>query len=411
MKVLCVFGQNNYGDPRRGIGYEYANFIPALRRLGHDVFFFESRDRSCQRNFAELNRRLLQQVESLEPDVVLSVLTHYEIWRETLEILRDSGRCATVNWATDDSWKYSQFSRFVAPSLHACTTTYREKLRSYRSDGIGSVLLTQWAANIDNLLSPLPASQCAYGVTFVGTAHGDRKRWVTAAQKRGVSIQCFGQGWPSGPIAAERIPEIVRASVISLNFANGGGLADGLPYLGRNQIKARTFEVPGCGGFLLTETADDLERWYEPGREIATFSTIEELTSQVHHYLGNSNERDRVAQAGFERTCREHTYDMRLAEVLTFALRQKKQHAEAMARPSSGVIDWPRFERIVHQHHVTRPLKMVRSVLVSACAILWGRQSAERAARRLLFELSWRVAGRNTYSASGWPGRMFYRVS
>ena len=39
MRVLCVFGEHNYGDPNRGEGYEYANFVPALRRLGHEVLF------------------------------------------------------------------------------------------------------------------------------------------------------------------------------------------------------------------------------------------------------------------------------------------------------------------------------------------------------------------------------------
>ena len=43
-----------------------------------------------------------------------------------------------------------------------------------------------------------------------------------------------------------KIPEIMRQSVISLNFSNSRQ--------GR-QIKARTFEVPGAGGFLMTETA------------------------------------------------------------------------------------------------------------------------------------------------------------
>jgi len=34
-----------------------------------------------------------------------------------------------------------------------------------------------------------------------------------------------------------------------------------------------------------------------------------------------------------------------------------------------------------------------------------------RAARRLLFEISWRLGGRRTYSAAGLPGRLFYRES
>lgn len=39
----------------------------------------------------------------------------------------------------------------------------------------------------------------------------------------------------------------------------------------------------------------------------------------------------------------------------------------------------------------------------------WEPQRAPRAARRIMFELSWRLFGSHTYSAAGWPGRMFYR--
>src|SRR5215471_16830215 len=118
MRVLCVLAKYNYGDPKRGEGYEYSNFIPALHRLGHEVVFFENWDRQEYPNFAAMNRAFLKAVEDGRPDVILSVQTHYEIWLETWELIRQSGICATINWATDDSWKYSQFSTFLAPVFH-----------------------------------------------------------------------------------------------------------------------------------------------------------------------------------------------------------------------------------------------------------------------------------------------------
>jgi len=70
MKILCVFGQHNYGDPKRGLGYEYANFIPPLRNLGHEVVFFESLNKSEYKDYAELNRTLLNAVQREQPDVI-----------------------------------------------------------------------------------------------------------------------------------------------------------------------------------------------------------------------------------------------------------------------------------------------------------------------------------------------------
>jgi spore maturation protein CgeB len=411
MRILCVFGEHNYGNPSRGKGYEYSNFIPALRRLGHEVIFLESWNRDCYRDFRELNEVLLRTVEQYRPEVVFAVLLHYEIWLETWEILRDSGIAATVNWTTDDSWKYAQFSRFVAPAFHVFTTTYPDVCGRYQCDGISHVLLTQWAANAANLQSPLPAAECQHCVSFVGTAHGKRRAWVAALRQHGINVVCFGHGWERGAVSADEIPRIIRNSVISLNFANSPRVWSGLLPRQVNQIKARTFEVPGAGGFALTEWAEGLEQYYVPGKEIAVFHKLEELTYTIRHYLAHPAERDAIAWAGYKRTCAEHTYDKRLSEVLDFLLLQRVKYSVRREGLPAGLIDWDRFKEASQFHRMDRKLVLLKRALVAVCSTVWGPVRGPRAARRLVFELSWRLACAHTYSAAGWPGRMFYRES
>lgn len=411
VRVLCVFGQHNYGDPSRGEGYEYANFIPALQRLGHDVLFQEIWNRQEYRDFTELNAALLRVVEQERPDVIFAVLMHYEIWLETWKILQDAGIAATINWATDDSWKYAQFSRLVAPAFHAFTTTYPDAYARYQVDNLSRVLLTQWAANSANLQPPLRAAECRYPVSFVGTAYGQRRTLVEALKQQGIEVACFGHGWPHGPIAAGEIPQIIRSSVINLNFANSPALWRFGPFRQANQIKARTFEVPGAGGFLLTEWTEGLDRYYQPGREIAVFRQPAELMERIRYYLAHPAERDVIAQAGYDRTQREHTYDRRLAEVLDFALHQREAYFVRGNVSPTGCIDWARFEQAALSHRQTPGLMLLKRVLVKTGSALWGPQRGPRAARRLMFELSWRLVGVRTYSAAGWPGRLFYEVS
>ena len=411
MKVLCVFGKYNYGDPKRGLGYEYVNFIPALLHLGHEVLFLDSWDRTSFQDFTELNSALLRIFEQEHPDVVFAVLMHYEIWLETWEILRDAGLIATVNWTTDDSWKYARFSRLVAPAFHAFTTTYPDAYARYQRDGILHVLLTQWAANAASLQPPLPASECQYPVSFVGTVHGKRRAWVNSLCRRGINVACFGHGWPHGPVASGDIPQIIRNSAISLNFANSALAWDGLLPRQTNQIKARTFEVSGAGGFLLTEWANGLDRCYTPGQEIAVFHTLDDLADKIRFYLAHPAERDAIAWAGYERTRAEHTYDKRLAEVLGFALRQREEYFARQGMSPMNPIDWARFGEVVRRHRMNRKLSLLKRTLVAACSVVWGPGRGPRAARRLVFELSWRLTGARTYSAAGWPGRMFYKVN
>jgi spore maturation protein CgeB len=123
MKVLCVLGKHAYGRESRGLGYEYVNFLPALRNLGADVEIFDSLDRASYTGFPELNRDLLARAFQYRPDAILLVLMHYEIWTETLDILKRELDATLIHWATDDSWKYRQFSRLLAPhfDIHATT--------------------------------------------------------------------------------------------------------------------------------------------------------------------------------------------------------------------------------------------------------------------------------------------------
>jgi len=393
MKVLCVFGKHQYGDPSRGLGPEYAAFVPALRNLGHDVVHFESWNRKHYSNYAELNRALLETVEREDPDVMLVVQLNYEIWLETLRIIQAAGDVATICWTTDDSWKYREVSRFIGSSYHAMTTTYPEMLPMYQRDRIDNVLVTQWAANSENLKEPLSADECEYQVSFVGAAHGNRRKCIARLNEYGIGVSCFGYGWPSGSLAAGKIPQIMRKSIISLNFANSKG---------QNQIKARTFEVPGAGGFLLTECAPGLEKFYSIGNEIDVFSRTEDLAEKINYYLSHPDKRDDIARVGFQRTAHDHTYEIRMKEVLDFAVSSRDRYMRTLRKPIRYS-----FDELVRAHCVGSVSRFLREIIVLPAVLIWGKARGPRAARRLIFELSWRLFRRKTFTASGWPGRLF----
>jgi len=401
MRILCVLGQHNYGDPARGEGYEFTNFLPALRRLGHEVEFFESFSRAPYAGFAELNRRLLERVEEFEPDVVFCVLMQYEVWLETLRMIR-AGGSRLVNWSTDDSWKYSMFSRLIAREFDLYVTTCPAAMAWYERDRISSAYLSQWAANAQALAAPIPASECRYAVSFIGSAYGNRRALVDSLRRSGIEVACFGHGWPAGPVKAERIPEIVRASRVSLNFSEGSrGSAGGRL---ERQIKARVFEVPGYGGCLLTESAPSLDRYFRIGKEVVTFDKVDGLTGELRRLLAEPDTRDAIARAGHERVRAEHTYDQRFDALLSTLV---DRTPPGVRRP----IDWSEFGRLPRRHRPGPALRALRALLVGPARLIWGPGRGPRAARRLLFELSWRLMGARTYEASGWPGRLFYLES
>ena len=406
MKILCVFGKYNYGNTERGISYEYANFLPALRNLGHEIIFFDSRNKSLYKDFAELNKKFLSAIDKEKPEIVLCVTAGYEIWTESLTLARTSSNALFILWATDDSWKYEQATRLIAPFYDVCATTYSSAIEKSIKDGFDHFILTQWAANSAAMSPPLPASECKYNVSFIGTAYGNRIKWVKKLQDKGIAVSCYGYGWPIGPVSSDEIPRIMRESKISLNFGDSGIVIKNFLPTRSRQIKARIFEVPGAGGFLMTEQAEQLDIFYRLEQEVVIFKNTEILASKIKHFLSNDKERDAIACAGYERTKKDHTYEHRFDSIIKYALSLKKKH-----RVSDVGIDFQAFSVLEQNHKSSTFLKLFKLFIMIPCIMLWGKSRGPRAARRILYEISWRIVGQKTYTASGWPGRLFYKYS
>ena len=81
------------------------------------------------------------------------------------------------------------------------------------------------------------------------------------------------------------------------------------------QMKARHFEINGCGAFQLSYYVEGLEHNYEIGKEIAIYTNPTELVEKVKYFLSNNEERERVAEAGYQRTMKEHTFEKRFTHV------------------------------------------------------------------------------------------------
>ena len=198
----------------------------------------------------------------------------------------------------------------------------------------------------------------------------------------------------------------MRESVISLNFGDSGVHFKGFSTYHSRQIKARVFEVPGAGGFLMTENAESLDRFYRAGKEIVVYEGISDLADKITYFLSHVEERDRIAMAGHVRTREEHTYELRFQNLLKIARQIRTARGAGQCS-----VDFGKFGAILRKHETGFLLRLVRFALLVPFMTVWGRKRGARAARRLLYEISWRMVGKKTYSVSGWPGRLFYRES
>jgi spore maturation protein CgeB len=191
-------------------------------------------------------------------------------------------------------------------------------------------------------------------VSFVGLPHSDRRHVVQRLRDAGIDVQVFGKGWGRGRVTQGEMIRIFNESCVNLNLANASvstsraaraltiarNVAARLPLSVRGrrmtnagldalerrilsnqratypeQLKGRNFEVPGCGGFLLTPHVTELQDYYEPDREVGCYRGTTDLISKARAYVTDTALRESIAVAGRERTLRQHTYAHRFAEI------------------------------------------------------------------------------------------------
>jgi spore maturation protein CgeB len=292
---------------------------------------------------------------------MFTILFTEELEKKTIKVISNTGQTVTLNWFADDHWRFDSYSRHWAPCFNWVITTAASALQKYDRLGYTNVIKSQWACNhyLYRRLNLPPA----HDVTFVGQPHGTRRDVIESLRHAGIDVRVWGNGWESGRLTQEEMIRVFNQSRINLNLSNasvsstgllartkgalsatasrvlrgvpGGSfarrvgkslLAAGSARAGVHndcagtvpvidQIKGRSFEVPGCGGFLLTGRADNMEDYYRIGEEVACFDSTADLVEQIRFYLGNEERRKAVALAGHRRTLAEHTYVHRFSRI------------------------------------------------------------------------------------------------
>jgi spore maturation protein CgeB len=82
-------------------------------------------------------------------------------------------------------------------------------------------------------------------------------------------------------------------------------------------VNQRVFDSAACGGFLLTDHQADMDLFFEPGKDAVCFESLGEAVELAGYYLKHEKERELVARAARKRVLSEHTYDRRMAALVS----------------------------------------------------------------------------------------------
>ena len=316
MKILLACMLHTYGDPKREYSYEYFNFYQSLKQMGYEVELFDYMGEMKALGKNGMNQKLLARVQEWRPAVTLFSLYTDQFEPSVVEQLREHTK--TLCFFHDDSWRV-EYSRYWAPHFDFFTTPDVYGEMKYREIGLFNAIHFPFGCN-EQIFRKMDVPK-KYDVSFVGAWHPYREWLIKRLEKNGINVKVMGHRWPDGEIDQEGMVRLFNESRINLNLSNSAPwdaryLMSSLRALinrlrskkNIEQMKARMFEVNGCGAFQLSYYVEGLTYCYEIDQEIGVYTDPDDLVEKVKFYLTHGELRESIAAAGYERTLNDHTF-------------------------------------------------------------------------------------------------------
>ncbi len=304
----------------------------ALERLGHQVIPVNTYDYQYRHPFARkvffrvaagpevmrLNRDLLRVAAAEKPDLLWTDKL-LSMWPRTLDRMRAMG-IVTVSYMIDNPFGPRQdpgWRLYMKDIPHYdLHVVQRDKnILDYRQRGARDVIKIQTAYE-PTLQYPPPEDWSDANrnreVSFVGTPYDNRAETLDKLSrlnefqvvisgndrqwKRALGEEPFNRLYREGELYRQQYREAIWRSKINLSFITHSNL---------DEFVHKSFEIAGCGGFLLAERSDGHLQRFREDEEAVFFSSYDELLAKIRRYLPDEAARSRIAAAGQVRAQRD----------------------------------------------------------------------------------------------------------
>lgn len=154
-------------------------------------------------------------------------------------------------------------------------------------------------------------------IAFTGSFDKKREEILLKLSKKYRNLRIWGNGWECSkvehawqgkPIYLEGYGQVCASSKIVLNLGREG--------MWDVDISARIFMTAACKGFQLSNDIETLGNYFDREKEIAVFHDAKELSQKIKFYSSHSKERKKIIEAAYKRVLSEHSYDLRIKEML-----------------------------------------------------------------------------------------------
>lgn len=323
MKILYA------GEQAAGTSSLYRRW--ALERLGHEVVTLDPNEYSVRNallrkvafrlaagpHAEKLNRDVLRLAKAERPDIFWAdkVLL---LQPKTLQALSAMG-ITTVSYMIDNAFGPRQdpgwrlYMKDI-PYFDLHVTQRDVSVAAYRKRGARDAMKVQTAYEPTiHFPSPTPITDKDRNreVSFIGTPYDDRASTLTMLSEAGLPViisgnprqwgraltaQAYEAMFRIGELYEQQYREAVWRSKINLSF---------LTRSNQDEYTHKSFEIAGCGGFLLAERCEGHSLKFKEDEEAVFFEGTDDLIAKIRYYLSDEAARTRIAAAGRERAARD----------------------------------------------------------------------------------------------------------
>ncbi|MBS1798889.1 MAG: glycosyltransferase [Acidobacteria bacterium] len=313
----------------------------ALERLGHKVvafnfFPYESSNKLVRKivhriamgpQVDRFNLDLIAAAERERPDVLWADKL---LWMRprTLDRLRELG-IVTVSYMIDNPFGSRQdpgwrlYMKGI-PHYDLHVVQRDKNIQDYMARGARDVIKIQTAYEPTIHFPPTEDwsdKDRNREVSFIGTPYDDRAETLTRLSsefgtvisggrhvwQRALSPDAFKALYREGELFLEQYREAIWRSKINLSF---------ITHSNQDEFVHKSFEIAGCGGFLLAERSPGHMARFKEDEEAVFFTGYEELALKIRRYLPDEAARTRIAAAGHARGQRDGYHNDRQVSLI-----------------------------------------------------------------------------------------------
>lgn len=305
------------------------NVATTLRQMGHEVLtapvpaqWVDQRimhimqlgfEKFAPNRLTPQEKWLLRTYKTFKPDVMIAI-TH-AVSEETLLALQKSG-CINVAWWGDTAANMRN-QGLLCYGWNRIFIKDRYAVFKLQSLGLPASFLPEamnpvWHKPVYETVND--------DIVFAGNTYEYRHFLLRRLLDEGsINLKLYGNRPPRW--ADPRINSLFQHKFIvkeekSRVFGSALACINSTSMTEGNSINCRTFEIAGAAGLQIMEYRQAIEDCFEPGKEIETYASVEELMEKLDRYRKDTFAAKQIRDNASKRAHKEHTYQHRLEYII-----------------------------------------------------------------------------------------------